>query len=85
MSKHSPLGDFLKAWPDREVTLTFEEIEEIIGSRLPPSAYAKRGFWTNSTNEYVRPSGPGWVSVGWHVARAGAGNGAVTIEKVEAD
>ena len=55
MSKYSPLGDFLKAWPDREITLTFEEIEEIIGSRLPPSAYAKRGFWNNNTNEYVRP------------------------------
>ena len=83
MSKYSPLGEFLKAWPDREITLTFAEIEEIIGRELPPGAYLRAGFWINANNDYVSPSGPGWVSVGWRVVSNSAKNGAVTFEKVE--
>ena len=82
MSKYSPLGDFLKAWPDREITLTFEEIEEIIGRKLPPSARYGNGFWINTVNDYVPPSGPGWVSVGWRATKIGVKDGAVRFEKI---
>ena len=82
MSKYSPLGEFLEVWPAREVTLTFEEVEEILGFDLPSSARSGKGFWVNTVNDFVPPSGPGWVSVGWRVTRHGVEDGAVKFEKV---
>lgn len=38
MSKYGALGDFLKRQHREMVPLTFDEIEKITGTKLPPSA-----------------------------------------------
>ena len=49
MGKYDPLRDYLRQQPKPEVTLTFEEIERIIGKRLVPAAKSpspfKRAAW----------------------------------------
>ena len=41
MSKYKPFETYLKGLPPeiRDITISFEEIERIIGGKLPASAY----------------------------------------------
>jgi hypothetical protein len=48
MPKYDPLHDYLCAQNLRELVLTFKEIEEIIGDRLPASA-TRPQWWENAT------------------------------------
>lgn len=50
MYHYQPLKDFLAARGDRSVCLSYDEIEQIIGRRLPPSAKGKvsRQWWANT-------------------------------------
>jgi hypothetical protein len=48
MSKYAPLGDHLRKATGNEVKLTFGQIEEIIGTDLPPSASKHDEWWQNS-------------------------------------
>jgi hypothetical protein len=45
------------------VTLSFHEIEGIIGDSLPVLAYKDADWWKNSQNT----QGRAWLDVGWHV------------------
>ncbi len=44
-AKYQPLGDWLAAQPGERVTLTFGQVEQILGQRLPASAWANAGWW----------------------------------------
>jgi hypothetical protein len=48
LSKYSPLGDFLRAQTRSEVAMTFAQIEEIIGAKLPDS-HRYRAWWSNNS------------------------------------
>lgn len=50
MSRYFPLQSFLAANPQPSVVLSYEEIEELLGRRLPKTAYgsAKRQWWANT-------------------------------------
>ena len=65
-SKYLALGQFLAAQPPavQAVTLTFTEIERIIGAPLPTSA---RGWsrWSNAPR--TNPPARAWLHVGWRV------------------
>lgn len=47
MGKYSPLGDFLRKQKTKLVPLTFAEIEQIIGSKLPNSQRYP-AWWSNN-------------------------------------
>ncbi|MEM2309842.1 MAG: hypothetical protein QXV71_05005 [Candidatus Bathyarchaeia archaeon] len=47
-----------------EATLSFAEIEDVIGDRLPKSAYENRGWWNNV---WGHPQSEAWLTVGWRV------------------
>ena len=79
--KYDPLTRYLAGLTADEVTLTFAEIEQLVGTPLPRTAWGP-AFWSNSREGVfrVRP----WVRVGWRVARAqlrGAAP-AVTFERL---
>jgi len=65
-SKYSYLSIFLarKGKFRDKITLSFTEIENIIGEKLPESAYKHKYWWSNvggrSPSEY-------WLTVGWKV------------------
>jgi hypothetical protein len=65
--KYDLLGDYLAAQsPETDtVTLTLAEIETILGTPLPMTAYWTP-FWTNYAKN---PPSRAWRRVGWRVAR----------------
>ena len=67
LSKYDPLTRYLVGLAADEVTLTFAEIERIIGTALPPSARGP-SFWSNRRYGVFRIQP--WVRVGWQMAHA---------------
>ena len=64
MSVYSPLQQRLANAAQDSVTMSFEEIERVLGRKLPPSAYdeqIKRQWWANTdTHSQARA----WLGVG---------------------
>jgi hypothetical protein len=67
-SKYAPLAIWLQNQSlDKEVIgLSFTNIQEIIGSELPISAYKNRSWWANDPVGHVQSNQ--WLDVGWRVA-----------------
>ena len=63
--KYDPLTRYLADLAADEVTLTFAEIEAIIGAPLPPSA--RTSNWWENTTEHVQAGA--WVLAGWRMKR----------------
>ena len=63
-----------------EVTLTFDDIEGLLGDALPASAREHRGWWANE----MRPDSRhvqcrAWMETGWFVERVDLHEGRVTF------
>ncbi|TRZ48608.1 hypothetical protein D4S03_09605 [bacterium] len=69
MSKYDPLRDKLLQIPPNvsEKTMTFSEIENILGFELPGSAYNYRPWWSNLSSPNDHPYAQSWLSAGWKV------------------
>ena len=65
MAKYHPLAQYLAAHNDHEVTLSFAEVEALLGAPLPPSA-RKRSWWHLTSASHVAA----WQRVGWRVKTA---------------
>ena len=67
--KYSPLENYLRDLPEsqREVALRFEEIERILNSKLPASAYEDRRWWDHET-EGNHINKRAWANAGWKIA-----------------
>ena len=68
MSKYTPLQNFLMTLPrsQRDITLTFDRIEQIIIDKLPYSAFHHRAWWSNERNgRHVEAHS--WLNAGWQV------------------
>jgi len=65
-TKYSPLSRYLtrRARYTDMVTVSFHEIEGIIGSSLPLSAFQNAEWWKNNRAGAHRQA---WLDVGWHV------------------
>jgi hypothetical protein len=66
--KYAPLENYLRDRPlsQREVTLGFEQIEEILNAKLPASAYEDQRWWEHETEGNHRNS-RSWSNAGWMV------------------
>jgi hypothetical protein len=53
MGKYEPLGKFLRQQGSELVVLKFEDIERIVGSKLPQSSRQHRAWWSNNPNNNV--------------------------------
>jgi len=51
----------------REVTLTFRQMEEILGFALPKSATDYRQWWGNQLDSKNRPQAAVWIEAGFLV------------------
>ena len=72
-SKYEPLAALLSRASVERLTLSFAQIEQIIGSTLPPSAHPShqsfRMWWQNSYSgdtQHVQAVN-GWHAAGWDV------------------
>ena len=59
---YRPLTAYLTAHPANEVTLTFAELETLLGASLPDAAW-QRAWWANTET----PQGRTWLAAGWVV------------------
>ena len=66
--KYTPLEKYLRDLPEsqREVTLGFEQIEGILNSMLPASAYEDGRWWAHA-REGNHVSARSWSKAGWRV------------------
>jgi len=65
VSKYVPLRDFLLSSCKPHVILTFKEIEDITGNKLPPSASSYRPWWANDKTHTQACNG--WLAAGYIV------------------
>ena len=61
---YQPLTDYLRSQTNSETTLSYHDIERILGRKLPPTAHGDhiRQWWANTmTHSQARA----WLEVGW--------------------
>ena len=63
MGKYEPLAKFLRDQRTSEVSLTFAEIERIVGTKLPPKAQHHRAWWSNNPDNNVMTKV--WLAAGF--------------------
>ena len=64
--KYTPLKSFLSQQTAAEVPMTFAEIEQTIGQRLPPSAAKYPAWWSNNPSNNVMTKA--WLEAGFRTA-----------------
>lgn len=57
--KYQVLAEFIKN--DSMITMSFSEIEKVLGKKLPSSAYSHRSWWANQA---AHVQADAWMSVG---------------------
>lgn len=68
-SKYEPLTTFLtsQSASTKEVTLSFRQIEDLLGAKLPESAFTYREWWGNQADTSNRPQAKAWMKAGFEV------------------
>ncbi len=64
-SKYFPLFSRLQRAAGAPVTMTFTQIEELLGASLPGSARVRAGWWSNRSQGAVQAVA--WMDAGYHV------------------
>ncbi|MAT45234.1 MAG: hypothetical protein CL609_23140 [Anaerolineaceae bacterium] len=69
MSKYDPIGKYLSCIePTQEkITLSFHKIEEILGCKLPNSAYQYQAWWSYEQKPKTHVQKHVWQEAGWCV------------------
>lgn len=78
-SKYQPLLEYLRRSEQREVTLTFAQIELLINDTLPASAWVKRAWWSNRSKGALQASA--WMEAGYLVEKLDLDEECVTFRK----
>ena len=76
--KYRFLADFLHEHGGDSVTLSFEQIEELVGGKLPPSAYNYRAYWSNTDTHTISRA---WMRAGYMTTYVNLLSKKVTFEK----
>ena len=63
MSKYAPLADHLRDAGQESVPMTFADIEQVIGAKLPQSAFSHRAWWSNNPSNSVITNS--WLKAGY--------------------
>jgi hypothetical protein len=64
MSKYAPLRDHLQNHRQREIILTFKEIEDVLGCPLPKGAERPQ-WWANIVGESSHVQREAWRAAGY--------------------
>ena len=65
-SRYAPLTVYLRKSGRAEIPITFDDLEEVIGSKLPPSASTHRAWFSN--NPTSNPMTRAWLAAGYRSA-----------------
>jgi len=78
-SKYQPLLGYLQRQEQTEVTLTFGEIEALLGDRLPTSARTRRAWWSNRSKGALQAAA--WRGADYLVKSLDLATETVTFQK----
>ena len=67
MGKYEPLRQFLTGRREASARVTFREIEDILGFRLPASARKHPPWWSNSGGTHTQSCA--WLTAGWKTSQ----------------
>jgi len=83
MSKYDPFRDYFaaKGSDERDLTLSFEDMETIMGTVLPRTARVDRTWWANTLSSNHARS---WLAAGWKVDKVNLGQGIVLFVRATA-
>lgn len=82
-SRYAPLARVLQSVPAEEdkVETTFEEIELLIGGRLPKYARQHRSWWANNSSSHVQSLQ--WLGAGWRVSSVSMSGERITFTRIK--
>jgi hypothetical protein len=66
MRKYDPLSAYLRGRPGNRATLSFSDVEAVLGQPLPASAYRHRAWWANESKG-AHVEAWAWLDAGWKV------------------
>ena len=75
--KFQPLADFLKNSQKTELTLTIQEIQDILGTPLDLSAFQYREYWANCTASTKAFS---WMDAGYEITQVNLKDAVITFK-----
>lgn len=64
-SKYRPIKEYLLNQKLTEITLSFDEIQIILGFELPNTAISDPAWWNWSPNSNSHPHAKNWNAIGW--------------------
>lgn len=78
-SKYYPLYVYLRQSEPNEVTLTLAEIQDLLGTPLPPSAWTQRAWWSNRSQGQVQAAA--WMEAEFRVVHVDPAIPQVTFKR----
>jgi hypothetical protein len=63
MGKYEPLYKWLRATPERRISATFDQIEDILGVALPRTARKETAWWANEKGRPIQCKA--WLDAGF--------------------
>lgn len=78
MSKYAPLGDFLRKQKASLVPMTFDQIERIVGSRLPKSQRYPAWWSNNPWNNVMTQI---WLDAGFETEQVDVASGKLVFRR----
>ena len=79
MGKYDPLTAYLSATNKSKITLTYSEIEKVVGFTLPKSSYSDGRWWMN--NDKTHTQSAAWGNAGYEVESSKLGEYITFIKK----
>lgn len=76
--KYRFLADYLHDNGGDSITMSFEQIEQLVGDKLPRSAYNYRAYWSNTDTHTISRA---WMRAGYMVTYVNLLSKKVTFEK----
>jgi hypothetical protein len=80
MTKYEPLTTYLNLCKKHKVKLTYNEIEDVLGFDLPPSAMKYKAWWNN--NDKRHSHSVSWCEAGYKTTDIILGESVVFIKEV---
>ncbi len=82
-SRYTRLALWLQKEPldEESVSLTFRQIEDIIGDELPKSAHQHRSWWANDSVSHIQSQQ--WLEAGWRVSGVNIVEERVTFTRIK--
>lgn len=84
MAHYDLLREFLKKTPARcnDITLSFDQIGQLLGKRLPESARKLRPWWGNEKNPASHSQSAAWQAARFKVGRVALDKSWVRFERI---